>query len=80
MASMMHQMRAEYGPTGSTGEVVSWHIVRNADVVAMCGRELDESSEMQAAAGWTVDPDRNCHTCGALFLRESPYLPDEHEE
>ncbi|WP_345698300.1 hypothetical protein [Kitasatospora terrestris] len=75
---MMHQMRAEYGPAGSSGPVANWHIVRNDDLVAMCGRELDAAAPLQDAAHWTADPDRNCHTCGALYLRESPYLPDEH--
>ncbi len=78
MVIMMHQMRAETGPTGTTDSVVSWHIVRDANLTALCGKELAAASPVQDAARWTLDPDHNCHTCGALFLRETPYLPDEH--
>ncbi|WP_354641690.1 hypothetical protein [Kitasatospora camelliae] len=77
---MRHQMRAEYGPAGASAGVVTWHIVRDEDTVAMCGRELDGTGARQDASLWTTDPDHNCHTCGALFLRESPYLPGEHPE
>ncbi|WP_146616531.1 hypothetical protein [Kitasatospora sp. SolWspMP-SS2h] len=75
---MMHQMRAETGPDGATDSVVSWHIVRGADLVSLCGKELAATAPVEDAARWTLDPDRNCHTCGALFLRETPYLPGEH--
>ncbi|GAA2739894.1 MULTISPECIES: hypothetical protein [Kitasatospora] len=77
---MKHRMRAEYGESGSSGGVLVWHIVRDDGVVAMCGRELDESGALQDAGQWTVDPSLNCHTCGALYLRETPYFPGEHPE
>ncbi|KIQ64111.1 hypothetical protein TR51_30390 [Kitasatospora griseola] len=77
---MMHQMRAETGPDGATDSVVSWHIVRNADLTALCGKTLSTAAPVQDATRWTLDPDRNCHTCGALFLREAPYFPDEHTD
>ncbi|MFD8596910.1 hypothetical protein ACFV1L_18105 [Kitasatospora sp. NPDC059646] len=76
---MMHQMRAETAPAaGDPDSVVSWHIVRNADLTALCGKELSSAAPVQDATRWTLDPDRNCHTCGALYLRETPYLPGEH--
>ncbi|MGW4382089.1 hypothetical protein [Kitasatospora sp. NPDC004531] len=77
---MMHQMRAETAPAGPTDSVVSWHIVRDANLTALCGKELAATAPVQDATSWTLDPDRNCHTCGALYLRESPYLPGEHRE
>ncbi|MER5861876.1 hypothetical protein [Kitasatospora sp. NPDC002040] len=75
---MEHQMRAEYGPSGRSGGVKSWHIVVGDTINAMCGHELEAESETKAATGWSDQPDLNCHTCGALFLREAPYLPSEH--
>ncbi|MEU9129242.1 hypothetical protein AB0D08_14250 [Kitasatospora sp. NPDC048540] len=78
---MIHQMRAEYGPAGAaSGEVKTWHIVRGDDTVAMCGRALDPDAETRDAKHWVEHPDLHCHSCGALFLREAPYLPTEHDE
>jgi hypothetical protein len=79
MATMKHQMRAEYGPTGRAGGVKSWHIVLGDGTTAMCGRELEDGSELRDPARWSEQPGLSCHTCGALLLRESPYLPAEHD-
>lgn len=79
MDPMIHQMRAEYGPAGvASGEVKTWHIVRGDTTVAMCGRELDPGAEIRDAKHWVEHPDLHCHSCGALYLREAPYLPTEH--
>lgn len=75
---MMHQMRAEHAEAGSVDGVRSWHIVRGTETRALCGKALDAAAVTRSAALWTADPDLNCHTCGALLLREAPYLPDEH--
>ncbi|MER5638346.1 hypothetical protein ABT095_15475 [Kitasatospora sp. NPDC002227] len=77
---MDHQMRAEYGPRGADGGVKTWHIVAEDPARAMCGRELSPEAETLSPAHWGDDPGLSCHTCGALLLRESPYLPAEHEE
>ncbi|MFD9129855.1 hypothetical protein [Kitasatospora sp. NPDC059571] len=76
---MMHSMRAEYGPGGPDGGVKTWHIVRGEEAVALCGRELDAGAPGQDPSMWDRTPRLNCHTCGAMFLRESPYVPGEHE-
>jgi len=79
MVIMMHQMRAQYGPGGKAGGVKSWHIVAGDSTTAMCGRELDADAETRDPTRWAEQPGLSCHTCGALFLREAPYLPTEHE-
>ncbi|MFJ9838872.1 hypothetical protein ACIRYZ_00095 [Kitasatospora sp. NPDC101155] len=75
---MMHQMRAEYGADGEAGGVRLWHMVRGAQSVAMCGRELDPGAPVREAVDWGRTPELCCHTCGAYFLREQPYLAAEH--
>ncbi|AUG78765.1 hypothetical protein CFP65_3995 [Kitasatospora sp. MMS16-BH015] len=80
MVIMDHQMRAEYGPNGPEAGVKSWHIVAEDPVKAMCGRELSAEAETRDPSRWGEQPKLSCHTCGALLLRESPYLPAEHEE
>ncbi|MBB4947993.1 hypothetical protein F4556_003528 [Kitasatospora gansuensis] len=75
---MEHQMRAEYGPDGQSGGVKSWHITVGDTITAMCGHELVAGGETREPTRWSEQPDLNCHTCGALFLREVPYLPSEH--
>ncbi|WP_045303556.1 hypothetical protein [Saccharothrix sp. ST-888] len=76
---MMHLMRAEYGPGGRPDGVKTWHIVAEGEATAMCGRELDPGAESKDSTHWSDNPSLSCHTCGALHLRESPYLPAEHE-
>jgi hypothetical protein len=73
-------MRAEYGSEGPSGEVKTWHIVRGDETVALCGRDLDAAAPEQDPSLWDRTPKLNCHTCGAVFLRESPYVPGEHAE
>ncbi|MFD5462135.1 hypothetical protein ACFWIQ_04790 [Kitasatospora sp. NPDC127059] len=76
---MMHQMRAEYGPEGEAGGVRLWHMVRGVQSVAMCGRELGSGAPVREAVDWGKTPELCCHTCGAYFLREAPYLSAEHQ-
>ncbi|BFV58178.1 hypothetical protein KCMC57_up32820 [Kitasatospora sp. CMC57] len=71
-------MRAEYGPAGKPGGVKSWHITVGNATTAMCGHELETEAEVREPVRWAEEPGLNCHTCGALFLREVPYLPSEH--
>lgn len=73
-------MRAEYGPNGRSAGVKTWHIVAGDTGTAMCGKELQPDSETRDPAQWGQQPNLSCHTCGALLLRESPYLPAEHED
>ncbi|MEV6973462.1 hypothetical protein [Kitasatospora sp. NPDC093806] len=75
---MMHRMRAEYGAGGSSAGVRLWHMARAAESTAMCGRELDPQAPTREAVDWGRTPELCCHTCGAYYLRESPYLADEH--
>lgn len=72
---MAHQLRAEYGPRGRSGEPVRWHVVRSAAPdVAMCGRELDADAETRTEEAWgVVGP--TCQQCGSLYLHEVPFLP-----
>lgn len=76
---MMHQMRAEYGAGGPPDGVRLWHMVRGAEQVAMCGRELEAGAPVRDAVDWGKTPELCCHTCGAYVLRESPYLGAEHQ-
>lgn len=77
---MMHRMLAEYGPAGPSGGVKTWHIVREGAPVGLCGRDLDASAPQRDPDLWDRTPGLNCHTCGAVFLREAPYVPGEHGE
>ncbi|WP_030271102.1 hypothetical protein [Streptomyces sp. NRRL B-24484] len=76
---MRYQMHAEYGPSGPSDGVKTWHITHDGTSVALCGRELSPTATVQDPELWSRSPDHNCHTCGALFLRETPYMPAEHE-
>ncbi|MER7751552.1 hypothetical protein [Kitasatospora sp. NPDC097643] len=75
---MMHQMRAEYGAEGASAGVRLWHMVRGAENVAMCGRELAPDAAVREPVDWGKTPELCCHTCGAYYLRETPYLAAEH--
>ncbi|MDT0341730.1 hypothetical protein [Streptomyces litchfieldiae] len=68
---MQHLMRAEY-EEDRPGAVKTWHMVRGEDVVAMCGRALQAGAKTLSDQEWgrTAEPD--CHTCGAMYLREVP--------
>lgn len=73
---MRHQMRAEY-ETGEAreqlrGVVKFWHMVREGESVAMCGRELDPPAAVLPEEEWGRTAETFCHTCGALYLREAP--------
>ncbi|SOD63082.1 hypothetical protein SAMN06297387_10923 [Streptomyces zhaozhouensis] len=78
---MRHEMRAEYaevdeadeagGPAGAW-PVKTWHMVRPGEEEAMCGRVLRPDARGLSEAEWGRTPEPFCHTCGALYLRESP--------
>lgn len=69
---MLHLMRAEYDTDQATGPVKSWHMVRDEEAVAMCGRRLPPDGETRPDGGWGTTAEPPCHTCGALYLREVP--------
>ncbi|MCW2873813.1 hypothetical protein [Actinacidiphila oryziradicis] len=73
---MLHEVRAEYDPDESPGQpdarVTRWHMVREMETTAMCGRELDPKSAVLPADDWGRTREPFCHTCGALYLREVP--------
>jgi hypothetical protein len=70
---MEHELRAEYqdGP-GPDGQVKTWHVVREDSSTAMCGRDLSPDSATRSVDEWGSSGISLCHSCGALFLRESP--------
>ncbi|TDC12751.1 hypothetical protein E1265_29280 [Streptomyces sp. 8K308] len=71
-----HLMRAEYleGRNRAGERVVkTWHVVRDGGVEAMCGRTLEADAEVRSDEEWGQPPEKACHTCGALYLREVPY-------
>lgn len=45
----------------------------------MCGRELDPGAQVREPVDWGKTPELCCHTCGAYYLRETPYLSAEHQ-
>ncbi|MCG6494846.1 hypothetical protein [Kitasatospora sp. A2-31] len=71
-------MRAEYGAGGPAAGVKLWHMVRGTEAVAMCGRELADDAPVREATDWGKTAELCCHTCGAYYLRETPYLATEH--
>ncbi|ARQ69403.1 hypothetical protein [Streptomyces marincola] len=68
---MRHLMRAEY-EEDRRDAVRTWHMVRGDEHVAMCGRVLRADADTLPEDSWggTAEPD--CHSCGALYLREVP--------
>ncbi|MBT2384590.1 hypothetical protein [Streptomyces sp. ISL-11] len=68
---MEHVLRAEY-EDGSGGEVRIWHVVRQDETAAMCGRELADDAATRSAEEWGSSGLPLCHSCGALYLREVP--------
>ncbi|UGY94568.1 hypothetical protein [Streptomyces gobiensis] len=78
---MRYEMRAEYGPAGRSeespepaalGPVKVWHMVREGETAALCGRDLSAQAATQSAEAWGATTEPFCHTCGALYLREVP--------
>ncbi|MBP2405110.1 hypothetical protein [Streptomyces syringium] len=73
---MEHELRAEYKdgstPRDPDAEVKAWHMVRQEGTTAMCGRELEPGSATRSADDWGTSGLPLCHSCGALFLRETP--------
>ncbi len=80
---MRHQIRAEYADTEtgagdaagrrSRGEgpaVKTWHMVREDEPTAMCGRALTPGAATLSEEEWGRTDEPFCHTCGALYLRE----------
>jgi hypothetical protein len=68
---MRHRMRAEY-VADRPGVVKTWHMVRGEEAVAMCGRTLPAGADTLSDQDWGRTPEPDCHTCGALYLREVP--------
>lgn len=80
---MRHEMRAEHehegegegrdeGPGGGGGAVRSWHMARDGEATAMCGRALAPGAKTLPDEEWGRTTEPCCHTCGALYLREVP--------
>ncbi|MFG3280856.1 hypothetical protein [Streptomyces sp. NPDC048111] len=68
---MRHRIVAEKLPDGDT--LKEWHMVRGDEQHAMCGHELEANAEEQPDGAWGTDTAHPfCHTCGALYLRETP--------
>jgi hypothetical protein len=72
---MRHQMRAEYASAGEPGEgtqglVKAWHMVRDEEMMAMCGRVLTPKAEALPEEEWGRTAEPFCTTCGAVYLRE----------
>ncbi|TDC75827.1 hypothetical protein [Streptomyces hainanensis] len=72
-----HLIRAEYEEdtdrTGADRPVKTWHMVRDGEAQAMCGRVLEPDARVLPDGEWGRQVEYNCHTCGALYLREVPY-------
>ncbi|MFF4404327.1 hypothetical protein ACFY2W_12125 [Streptomyces sp. NPDC001262] len=73
---MEHELRAEYvdgrAAADPLAEVKVWHVVRQEESTAMCGRELEAAAEVRSADDWGSPNVPICHSCGALYLREQP--------
>ncbi|UED85629.1 hypothetical protein [Streptomyces profundus] len=73
---MRHEMRAEYqeteGEQAQPWPVKTWHMVRDGERSAMCGRELRPDARALSEEDWGRTPEPFCHSCGALYLREVP--------
>lgn len=71
---MEHQLRAEYDSSSASPDarVKIWHVVRRDGLTAMCGRDLLPDSAERSIDAWGTGELRICHSCGALYLRESP--------
>ncbi|MFJ3204710.1 hypothetical protein [Streptomyces sp. NPDC086989] len=71
---MEHELRAEYvdGAEPEDGEVKTWHVVREEEATGMCGRELSPEAALRSVDDWGNAGMPICHSCGALYLRESP--------
>ncbi|MEW2580877.1 hypothetical protein [Streptomyces syringium] len=73
---MEHELRAEYedgdAPQGPDAKVKNWHVVRMEDTTAMCGRELSPAAATRSTDDWGAGKVPICHSCGALYLRETP--------
>ncbi|ARZ67936.1 hypothetical protein M1P56_28230 [Streptomyces sp. HU2014] len=73
---MEHELRAEYAdgfsPEDADAVVKTWHVVRQEGTTGMCGRELSPGAATRSADDWGKGGVPICHSCGALFLRESP--------
>ncbi|MFE9120013.1 hypothetical protein [Streptomyces sp. NPDC007172] len=68
---MRHRIVAERLPDGDT--LKEWHMVRGDEQLSMCGRELDPGADEQPDDAWGTETAHPfCHTCGALYLRETP--------
>jgi len=71
---MAHQLRAEYGPGGRSGEATQWHVVRTGDPAhGMCGAEITPDAETRPEEDWGTGL-RCCQQCGSLYLHEVPFL------
>ncbi|AUG77151.1 hypothetical protein CFP65_2313 [Kitasatospora sp. MMS16-BH015] len=70
---MTHQLRAELGPDG---QVLKWHVVRDAEPTAMCGREIAADAEARDEAEWGTGL-RGCQQCGSLYMHEAPHYPGD---
>lgn len=77
--SMLHKMRAEYGDEGPTGPVKTWHMVRDENDVAMCGRDLSADSATREQTEWGTTKETCCRACGVIYLQSVPFLADEHD-
>ncbi|MEU6387937.1 hypothetical protein [Streptomyces sp. NPDC046939] len=69
---MEHRIIAERTEPGGDS-LKEWHMVREGERTAMCGREIDPMETRLPPEAWgTEEAKPFCHSCGALFLRESP--------
>ncbi|MCA6090937.1 hypothetical protein LE181_01950 [Streptomyces sp. SCA3-4] len=72
---MEHELRAEAADGASPGDgnaVKTWHVVRMEDSTALCGRDLHPAAPTRSVDLWGTGQVPICHSCGALYLRETP--------
>lgn len=71
-AGVEAEVREPDAGRGEPGEVRSWHMEREGEGVAMCGRRLVPEAATLSDEEWGRTAEPFCHTCGALYLREVP--------
>jgi hypothetical protein len=67
----IYELRAEYTSPGGRA-VRQWHMIRDDASTALCGAELEPGADKLPDDEWGRTPEKCCHLCGALYLRQVP--------
>lgn len=69
---MTYELKAEHRPVAAGRVINTWHIVRDTQGQALCGRELSPDAPTRSIADLPELADSRCEVCRGAYFEASP--------